>query len=326
MFVATDIRALALDPRAPTRGSAVTLGNFDGVHLGHRALLRKTVALARERGLPAAAVTFDPHPLRLLKGKDAPPQLLSLRRKLECFGQLGLDLALVLPFTRETASLTPEEFVRIVLLDALHTRALVVGYDYAFGKDRRGNAALLGELGRAHGFSVEEAPALRTEGEPVSSTRVRALLREGDVAGVARLLGRPFSVEGIVEHGKARGGSLLGFPTANLRPEEEVLLPKYGVYAVSVEINPGSGGRMLRGVANVGVNPTFGDGFARVETHILNFCGDLYGLPLGVHFLQRLRDERKFGSVDELIARIRLDVREVENMTAEALCPQGGGT
>jgi riboflavin kinase/FMN adenylyltransferase len=345
LLVARDVHSLARDPRIAARGCAVTLGNFDGVHLGHRALLRKALSTARKFDLPAAAVTFDPHPLRLLKGENAPPQLISLQGKLDCFEQLGLDVALVLPFTREIAAMRPEEFVRAVLLDALHTRALVVGYDYAFGRDRRGNAALLTELGRLHGFSVEEAPALLKGGEPVSSTRIRALLREGDVAGAARLLGRPYSAEGIVEHGKARGGSLLGFPTANLSPDAGILLPRHGAYVVAVEIDSRSkkqagevcpacaceggrlpladssgqkpdtlSGRVLRGVANVGVNPTFGNGFARVETHILHFNGDLYGVPLKVHFLQRIRDERKFASVDELAARIRQDVREAETM------------
>jgi riboflavin kinase/FMN adenylyltransferase len=351
VLVARDIHSPALDPRIAARGSVVTLGNFDGVHLGHRALLRKTLASARKRDLPAVAVTFDPHPLRLFRGDNAPPQLISPQGKLECFRQLGMDTALVLPFTKETAAMRPEDFVRAVLLDALRVRALIVGYDYAFGRDRRGNAALLRELGRLHGFSVEEAPALLTGGEPVSSTRIRALLMEGDVAGAARLLGRPYSAEGIVAHGKARGGSLLGFPTANLRPDGGILLPKRGVYAVTVELNPGSGnaggepglpqassgrsgqdtdascGRLLRGVADVGVNPTFGDGSLRVETHILHFSGDLYGVPLRVHFLRRIRDERRFGSVDELIARIRLDVREAENMTgaADPSCLRAGG-
>ncbi|MDR2124779.1 MAG: bifunctional riboflavin kinase/FAD synthetase [Desulfovibrio sp.] len=349
MLVARDIHSLASDPRIAARGCAVTLGNFDGVHLGHRALLRKTLSTARKLDLCAAAVTFDPHPLRLLRGDNAPPQLISPQGKLDCFAQLGLDAALVLPFTRELAAMQPEAFVRAVLLEAMHTRALVVGYDYAFGRDRRGNAALLNELGRRYGFCVEEAPALLKGEEPVSSTRIRTLLREGDVAGAARLLGRHYSAEGIVVHGKARGGSLLGFPTANLSPDAGILLPRHGVYAVTVEIGsraekqtgatnfpqPGEGGclpfsdsarknaatssgHILRGVANVGVNPTFGDGFARVEAHILHFNGDLYGVPLKVYFLQRIRDERKFASVDELAARIRQDVRQ-----AEAACGPG---
>jgi riboflavin kinase/FMN adenylyltransferase len=378
LLVARDIHSLAREPRITARGCAVTLGNFDGVHLGHQALLRETLSTARELDLPAAAVTFDPHPLRLLRGENAPPQLISLQGKLDCFEQLGMDVALVLPFTREIAAMQPEAFVRAVLLDALHTRALVVGYDYAFGRDRRGNAALLTELGRLHGFSVEEAPALLKEGEPVSSTRIRALLREGDVVGAARLLGRPYSAEGIVEHGKARGGSLLGFPTANLRPDDGILLPKHGAYAVIVEIDPRSekqdgedyparggegghlyrrsrvvdrrgrparagegsrlplpdgarrnpdrsSGRVLRGVANVGVNPTFGDGFARVEAHILHFSGDLYGVPLKVYFLQHIRDERKFASVDELAARIRQDVREADTMINAVAALQAQG-
>ncbi|MDR0339123.1 MAG: riboflavin biosynthesis protein RibF, partial [Desulfovibrio sp.] len=243
--------------------------------------------------------------------------LISLQHKLECFADLGIDLALVMPFTREIAALTPEDFVRRVLVESLNTRALVVGYDYAFGKGRRGNAAMLTGQGEAHGFLVEEFPAVEVRGGIVSSTRIREALQRGDAEEAAALLGRPHSVEGVIVRGMNRGGKLLGFPTANLRLEGSLLLPKTGVYAVFAEVNPvrhslpgvcaGSGGIFMKGVANVGNNPTFGDGFVRVETHLLDFHADIYDTPFRVHFIRRLRDERRFNGITELIEQIHKD-------------------
>lgn len=317
MHIATDPHSLPLAPRALTRGCAVTIGNFDGVHRGHQQLIGRAVSIARDQGLPAVIITFEPHPLRVLKGDKAPPQLISLQHKLECFAELGIDLALVMPFTKETASLAPEDFVRRVLVESLNTRALVVGYDYAFGKGRRGNAAMLAEEGAHHGFNVEEFPAVECNGGIVSSTRIREALKKGDVEEAAALLGRPHSVEGVVVRGMNRGGRLLGFPTANLRMDDDLLLPRGGVYAVLAELNPKrhslpgvlleSGGLYMGGVANVGNNPTFGDGFLRVETHLLDFHADIYDTPFRVHFIQRLRDEKKFDGVTELMEQIRRD-------------------
>lgn len=317
MHIATNPQALPLAPRALARGCAVTIGNFDGVHKGHQNLIKRAIDCARLEGLPAVVITFDPHPLRVLLGDGAPPQLISLQHKLECFADLGADLALVLPFTREIASLSPELFVDTVLVESLNTRILVVGYDYAFGKGRRGNAAMLAAQGREYGFVVEEYPAVYVNGDIVSSTRIRRALMDGDAAEAAALLGRPHSVEGVVTKGMNRGGRLLGFPTANLRMDVELLLPKTGVYAVLAEVNPkqhslpgvctGSGGMYLKGVANVGKNPTFGDDFLRVETHLLDFHANIYDTPFRVHFIERLRDERKFDGVNELMDQIRRD-------------------
>lgn len=324
MHIAADPTNLPLAPRALARGCAVTIGNFDGVHLGHQALIGRTVEKARALGLPAVIITFDPHPLRVVRGKEAPPQLISLQHKLECFADLGIDLALVMPFTKETASLSPEVFVETVLVGCLNTKCLVVGYDYAFGKARRGNASLLATLGKAYGYTVEEFPAFYLNADIVSSTRIRAELQAGRAAEAAALLGRPHSVEGLVVHGMNRGGRLLGFPTANLRMDENLLLPKGGVYAVLAEIDPaehslpgvctGSAGVYRKGVANVGNNPTFGDDFLRVETHLLDFHKDIYGMPIRVHFIERLRDERKFDSVTELMEQIRADANRARDL------------
>ena len=324
MHIATDPCNLPLAPRALTRGCAVTIGNFDGVHLGHRALIQRVIDQARDMGLPSVVITFEPHPLSVVMGKEAPPLLMPLQQKLECLADMGIDLALVMPFSRETANLTPEEFANQILVGCLNTRSLVVGYDYAFGKGRKGNAALLSELGQEHGFSVEEFPAVYISGDVVSSTRIRAMLRLGDVSEARRLLGRPYSVEGIIAHGMNRGGKLLGFPTANLQLEDRLLPPKAGVYAVLAEVNPkrhplpgvctGSGGLHLKGVANVGTNPTFGDESLRVETHLLDFHSDIYGNPFRVHFIQHLREERKFNGVTELIEQIRRDADKAKTL------------
>lgn len=328
MHIATDPHRLPLAPRALARGCAVTIGNFDGVHCGHRELISQVIEKARATSLPAVVITFEPHPLRVILGDAAPPSLMSLHHKLEILADLGVDLVLVMPFSRETASMAPEDFVSDVLVSCLNTRHLVVGYDYAFGKGRRGNAALLTELGREHGFSVEQLSPVFMEGDIISSTRIREALKAGHVDEAARLLCRPHSVEGTVVHGMNRGGKLLGFPTANLRADDDLLLPKSGVYAVLAEIGScevlerhtlppvflGNAGPFLRGVANVGNNPTFGDEFLRVEAHLLDFHRDIYGARIRVHFIHRLRDERKFNGVGELVEQIHRDVARAKDI------------
>lgn len=324
MHIATDPDSIPLAPRALARGCAVTIGNFDGVHVGHQKLIGRSIEHARAGGLPAVVITFEPHPLRVFKGDGAPPQLTALQHKLECFADLGVDLTLVLAFTREFAGTSPEDFVRRVLVDALNTRVLVVGYDYAFGKGRRGNAAMLAEQGREYGFLVEESQAVEVNGGIISSTRIREALHRGDTREAAALLGRPYSVEGVVVHGMNRGGRLLGFPTANLNILDNLCLPKTGVYAVLAELNPArhtlpgvwldGGGIFLKGVTNVGENPTFGDGCLRVETHLLDFHADIYNAHFRVHFIERLRDERKFNGVTELMEQIRRDADKARHL------------
>jgi riboflavin kinase/FMN adenylyltransferase len=316
-------------PPAFVGGAAVTIGNFDGVHLGHQLLVEQVTEYARAKGMPSAVITFEPHPLCVILGDAAPPLLMSLERKLSCLAGLGVDLALVLPFSPAMAATSPETFTQAVLVERLHTRRLFVGYDYAFGKGRRGNAALLASLGAQagpeQGFVVEQIAPVYAEGSIVSSTRIREDILAGVVDEAARLLGRPHSVEGIVAHGAKRGGPLLGFPTANLRIAENLVLPKAGVYAVLAELySPGAdeqgcvfpppGGTFFRGVSNVGKNPTFGDAALRVETHLLDFHQDIYNAPLRIHFVHRLRDEQKFPGVDALKEQIGRDIIQARDI------------
>ena len=302
-------------PAVCSNGCAVTIGNFDGVHLGHQRLIGRTIAVARGAQVPSVVITFDPHPLRVMRGNDAPPALMTLECKLDFFASLGVDFALVLPFTREVAEQSPEDFVRTVLVDALHTRHLLVGYDYAFGKNRRGNTALLASLGEQYGFSVEQLDPVTVANEVVSSTRVRELLAQGDVTTANLLLNRPHTVKGVVEHGMGRGGKELGFPTANLTIASDLLLPPPGVYVVEVDVlrpmkehSLGKPKRTYHAVANVGFNPTFGGEGLHLEVHIFDFEEKIYGMPMRVRFFKRLREERKFSCVESLIEQITADV------------------
>lgn len=285
-------------------GTCLTIGNFDGVHMGHARLLRRVRERAAATDMISMAVTFDPHPRRVLLDKNAPPLLTLTEQKLELLEQSGIQVTVLLPFTRALAALEPEEFVREKLVAGLCMREMVIGYDYAFGKGRKGNYELLSALGRSCGFAVERLDPVIIDGAVVSSTRIRDMIEAGDVWDVRPLLGRFYQVRGAVIRGRDRGGRLLGFPTANLAPADE-LVPKTGVYAVWVDI----GARILPGVTNIGCNPTFGGDALSVEVHILDFSGDLYGKPIRVHFVQRLRSERRFSGVEELAARIREDIR-----------------
>jgi len=287
-------------------GSCVTIGNFDGVHKGHQRLIRLTAQRACEHGLTSVVMTFEPHPQRFFSNKKSPPFITLLPQKLELISALGPNATLVLPFTRELAAQEPEEFVRRFLVEGLKVKELYIGYDYAFGKNRRGDYALLARLGQEYGFAVEQIDPVIVGEAIVSSTRVRDLVEEGRVWEARELLGRFYQVKGKVIHGRKRGGDVLGFPTANLEPYDE-LLPRSGVYAVWVETE--FPGEQRQGVANIGHNPTFGENALSVEAHILDFKADLYGREVRIHFVQRIRDERKFSGPQELVARIREDVR-----------------
>jgi riboflavin kinase/FMN adenylyltransferase len=282
-------------------GSCLTIGNFDGVHMGHVKLLHGVRDRAAAASLIGVALTFDPHPRQVLAGQAAPPAITGLAQKLECFEACRIQVAVVLPFTRELAAREPEAFVRDILVNGLSLRHLIIGYDYAFGKGRRGNFELLSALGQQHGFTVERVDPVIINGAVVSSTRIRDLILSGKVWDARPLLGRFHQVRGTVAHGQKRGRKL-GFPTANLTGTRE-LVPMTGVYAVWVE----TGGAIRPGVANIGRNPTFGEHDLSVEAHILDFKGKIYDQPITVHFVQRIRAERKFSGPDELAARIRED-------------------
>lgn len=299
MEIARERQEITLDL---SRGSCVTIGNFDGVHKGHQKLISRVISKAKAGNMASVAVSFCPHPLKVLVGPHRAPFITVRDQKLDILESLGLDLTLLLNFTREMAAMEPEEFVAAYLVGWLNMRELVVGYDYSFGKGRKGNFELLKSLGEKYGYNVERLDPVIIDGAIVSSTRIRDLIKAGDVWSVKPLMGRFYVVRGSVIHGRNRGGRLLGFPTANLKLLNEVC-PKIGVYAIWAQVE----GRIYPAVANIGHNPTFGDGELSVEAHILDFHEDIYGHEMRVHFVQRLRDEKKFSGVEELMARIAED-------------------
>jgi len=285
-------------------GRAVTVGVYDGLHAGHRAVL----ALQRRRavelgGLETAVVTFDPHPLQVVAPEHAPRLLTGVAHRLELLEEAGVDLTAVVPFGEETRLLTPAAFAATVLAGALHARVVVVGEDFRFGHHRLGNVASLAELGDAHGFVAEVLPLVGGQA-PISSTRVRAMVAAGEAEAAAAALGRPHEVRGRVVAGDGRGRRL-GFPTANVALPPGLAVPRNGVYAVLA----GMPGDPLRpGVANVGTRPTFGGEGETLEVHLLDGAGDLYGATLRVAFVSRLRDERRFDTAADLAVQIAADV------------------
>ncbi|MDY7001276.1 MAG: bifunctional riboflavin kinase/FAD synthetase [Thermodesulfobacteriota bacterium] len=285
------------------RGSCLTIGNFDGVHLGHQRLLSRVTAKAKAQGLESIAVTFDPHPMRVLAGPHTPPFITLTGQKLELIGALGLECTVVLEFTREMAALEPEQFVKTYLVEGLKVKEMVIGYDYAFGRDRKGNFDLLLKLGEKYGFRVERLGPVIIDGAVVSSTRIRDLIQVGKVWEARSLLGRFYTVRGKVVRGRDRGGRLLGFPTANLQLVDE-FFPKTGVYAIWAVFAD----KTWPAVANIGYNPTFGNKVLSVEAHILDFDQEIYDKDLRVSFVQRLRSEKKFSGIEELSAQIKKDI------------------
>ena len=296
--------------------TAVTVGMFDGVHHGHRHLLARVREEAGALGLPAAVVTFDRHPREVLQPGRQPPLLTTLRQKAGLLAAAGVDLLVILRFTRETSLWPAEEFATKVLLEGLQARVIVEGANFRFGHGGAGDVRLLEELGGPRGVRVVAVELLAPDGEVVSSTRVRAAVARGDTAAATRLLGRPHAVEGQVVRGAGRGGALLGVPTANLRVPDRILLPARGVYAGHVTVR--GGGRPPAGplpaVASVGVNPTFGGGALSVEAHLLDFDGDLYGRRLTLTFEHRLREERRYERVGDLITQMRADIRQAREL------------
>jgi riboflavin kinase / FMN adenylyltransferase len=287
--------------------AAVALGVFDGVHLGHRAILDAAVAAAHRASLRPVACTFDPHPMEILQPRRAPLAITTLDERLALIAATGVEAAVVLRFTPELAAVEPEAFVKDVLLGRLRAHEVVVGFNHRFGRGARGDPELLRALGDRLGFVATIVSPLNIDGVAVSSAAVRAALGQGDAVTAARFLGRPYSVSGEVGPGVGRGKTL-GFPTANLRVDQALLVPT-GVYACRADL----GDTPYRAVTNVGVRPTFGDSVLAVEVHILDFTGDIYGRQMSLAFVARLREERRFESVDALTAQIRRDVAAARN-------------
>lgn len=306
------IRDLAAVTR-PFTEAVVTLGNFDGVHLGHRAIFRRLVACARQRQGTAIVCTFDPHPLKLLAGSQAPRLINTAAEKQRLIAASQVDVLLSIPFTPEFAALPPERFVDEVLCRCLGVRHLIVGYDYAFGRGRAGSVAFLQRQGREKGFSIDVFGPVQLQGQVLSSTLVRQTLLRGDVAAAVALLGRHFNLEGRVVAGDGRGRQL-GFATANLETDKE-LLPAAGVYAARVRLLPPDGGPQdcdaeaeYQAVVNLGWRPTFDGRQMTIEAHLLDFAGDLYGRRLRLYFIARLRDERRFADAVALQQAINGDI------------------
>src|SRR2546426_6470073 len=298
--------------RADSRPTAVALGVFDGVHLAHRAILGTAVARARAGGFAALACTFDRHPAEILQPDRAPAPITTLDERLGLIAETGVSATVVLAFTRELASVEPEAFVKDMLVSRLRAREIVVGFNHRFGRGARGDARLLTDLAEQLGFQAHVVPPLEVDGVPVSSTEIRAMLQRGDVVRAARFLGRPYAIAGTVTAGAGRGRSP-GFPTANIAADRGLLVP-LGVYLGRV----GAAGRPWPAVGNIGVRPTFGGTTVAIEAHLLNFSGDLYGRPVRLEFLDRLRDEMRFGSVDELKAQIARDIAAAREARATA--------
>lgn len=288
-------------------GSVVTVGNFDGVHVGHHGVLTHTVDLARRRCGSSIALTFVPHPVRILAPGNEPARLTPLERKLELIAERHVDLAIVLSFNMSLASMPPNQFIENVLVAGAGAGAVIVGRDFRFGKDRGGDIELLRRLGPEHGFDVEPFGPVLVDDEPVSSTRIRNALLEGRVEAAARLLGRPYDVAGVVVMGDRRG-RLLGYPTANLGGLR-ALPPAKGVYACWASF----GGTIHMAAVNIGDRPTFGRGRS-IEAYLLDFQGDLYGRELSLEFVARLRSDERFESVDALVEQIGRDVDETRHL------------
>jgi riboflavin kinase/FMN adenylyltransferase len=290
---------------------ALAIGNFDGVHRGHQELVHVARARAAATGATAGVLTFTPHPARVFAPALAPPLIVSLDRRLQLLGQAGADVAIVEEFTPALAAVEAEDFVRDVLVAGLGAREVVVGWDFSFGRGRRGTPALLRDVGAELGLGVTVVPPVTVGGLVCSSTKVREFVLEGRVEGAALLLGRPAEVQGAVVRGAGRGRGL-GIPTANVAPEAE-LVPKVGIYAARAHVLDAAGGiaSTHRAALSIGSNPTFvAAGAVTVEAYLLDFDGDLYDKRLRLEVLHRLRDERRFDSVEALLAQIAADVAE----------------
>jgi riboflavin kinase / FMN adenylyltransferase len=300
--------------------SVVTIGVFDGVHLGHQRVVGRAAEVATELGLPVVVVTFDPHPDEVVRPGSHPPFLCTARRRAELLAGLGADAVCVLPFTREFSELGPDDFVRAVLVDRLHAARVVVGEDFRFGYRAAGDVPLLAQLGEKYDFTVEGVPLLADNGLRISSSEIRERLAAGDVAGAARDLGRPHRVEGVVVRGHRRGRAL-GFPTANLETLPHTAIPADGIYAGWLTTLDPSGRELERWPAaiSVGTNPTFDGQERSIEAYALDRDDlDLYGVHVAVDFAARLRGMERFDSVDDLVAQMHRDVA-----AAAAVCSGG---
>lgn len=297
--------------KTPLANGVVTIGNFDGVHKGHQALLSAAVSKAAEIGGISVAVTFEPHPKRVLCKGDHPPLITIHEQKRELIEACGIDVLVTVPFTKAFAALDAREFVQGCLVEKLGMKAFIVGGDYRFGRKREGDIDLMKAFAEELGFEVLSPTWVNVGEKRISSTRIREIISRGEVHRAPELLGRFYQVRGEVVSGRDRGGKLLGFPTANIQLNDE-LCPASGVYAVSVTCSLGQ----FEGVANIGYSPTFDDHIFTVEVHMLDFSGDIYGETIKVNMVEKLRDEKKFSGIEELSQQIEADVTKAREIFA----------
>jgi riboflavin kinase/FMN adenylyltransferase len=292
--------------REPFKNAVITIGNFDGVHIGHQALFHEIIEKAGNIGGTSIAMTFEPHPLRVLKPNGHPPLITLYEQKAELIERTGIDVLICVPFDKAFASLSADRFIRDLLVKKLGVKAIVVGEDYRFGQNREGNINMMKSYAPDYGFEVIVADwilASRGFAGRISSTKIRELVMDGHMAEAEKMLGRNYQIRGRVVTGRDRGGKLLGIPTANINLHDE-LCPKTGIYAVTIEFS----GIQHNGVANIGYSPTFEDHEFTVEVHILDFKDNIYGKKIRVNFIKRIRDEIKFSSISELIDQIKMDI------------------
>ncbi|MCG8550853.1 MAG: bifunctional riboflavin kinase/FAD synthetase [Desulfobacterales bacterium] len=297
--------------KIPFKNAVVTIGNFDGVHKGHQALLSRVIERGAQAGGTSIAMTFEPHPLRAL-GLSSPPLITRRDQKIELIEASGIDVLLCLPFDKAFAQISAHEFIEDILIKKIGMKTIVIGPDYTFGKNRGGNIELLKAKGGELGFETIVSDWIKgdeTDTERISSTRIRKLVMDGHVDRAKHFLGRFYQIRGKVIKGRKRGGSQLGFPTANIKLHDE-LCPKFGVYAITVETIHGS----FKGVANIGFSPTFGDDMFTIEVHILDFKEDIYGSRIRVNMVERLRDEIKFANIEQLSDQIRKDIETAKEI------------
>lgn len=293
------------------REAVVTIGNFDGVHLGHQDIFDKVLREARRNQRKAVVITFEPHPKMVLHPERKPFYLItSLEEKISRISETGIDALLLIPFSLEFSHTTAREFVHFILWDKLRIKKIFIGHDYTFGRNKEGNEALLISFGEKLGFDVEVISALKVGGNVISSTLTRNAILAGRVKEATTYLGRPYNISGVVTVGNRRGQGL-GFPTANLQPDK-VLLPARGIYAVRLQLE----GKAFQGVSNIGFNPTFAGDTLNVEVYIFDFNKDIYGKRLNVLFIDRIRNERKFDGPEQLIEQIRRDVETARKILA----------
>jgi len=290
--------------------SVITIGNFDGVHRGHAELFRQVRAASAQRGLPSVVVTFDPHPLAVLAPEAAPPLISTFAQKTALIAETGVDCLAVIEFTPEFSRMPAEAFVREILVGFLGMRHIIIGHDYAFGKDRQGNRETLERLGSECGFTLEDISPVGEGGAVFSSSLARRLINSGDMPAATGILGRYHVISGTVVHGREIGQTL-GFPTANISTHNE-LLPPDGVYAAMVAVD----GHILKGACNIGNNPTFEGGGRAIEVFLLDFSGQLYDREIAICFVQRLRGEAKFPDAGALICAIQQDVATTRTILA----------